>query len=269
VETREPGEIEEVEELEELEELEESEELEELGKNTEAGEGPEEAEDIDEEPGELEELEEEISESPESPAAHPMTGTRIDEIASEIEFAESPPEDDSGEDITMNLDIVSPFDVMTFEPGGEENGDGFPAGPDQGEPGPDSGTPLSANTGDEKKNFNRLPPDEEDLEELAVVSETGLEELDSGGLSYYIYRPFSLAGFRKPAPLKTLSDASVPAGVPANKYPPAGERFIEEREGLHYISDDAFKADGKTEKTLDREFKDLVDSVLGETKGDG
>jgi hypothetical protein len=291
-----PEELEEMEELEELEEPEELEEVdepEELGENAgaagsapplsgrmtaaagfgdsaltrdaPAGKEPEEPEDIDEEPGELEELEEDV---PEGPVAHPMTGTRIDEIASEIEFAESPPEDDSGEDVTMKLDIASPFDLMVFEPG-EEDGGELPAGPEQEEPGPDGDTSSSVNTEGEKKNFNQPPPDEEELEELAVVNETGLEEIGEGSGLSYIYRPFSLAGFRNLTPLKALPDDSSPTAVPSGKDAATGERFIEEREGLHYISDHAFKADGKTGQALNPKFKDLVDSVLGETKGTG
>jgi hypothetical protein len=276
------GELEELEELDELEEPGELEELEELGEDAgdgdpavpagagdtlekaaraEAGEleeldEPAELEELDEEPAELEELDEEpTGESPAGPP--PMTGAWINEIARAIEFADSPEEEDPGEDITMNLDIASPFDLMTFETDGES--DEPPA-----DPGLNTDTSPSANGEDEKKNSLKVPEDkgEEELEELAVVSETGLEELgDRGGA--YIYRPFYVAGFQSPTLLKALPK-DPPESAPSGDRPSSGARVIEEREGLHYISDDAFKADKKIEQALNREFKDLVDSVLGE-----
>ncbi|MDR0997523.1 MAG: hypothetical protein LBL70_00515 [Treponema sp.] len=275
-EPEEPEELEELEELEEepgdmeeLEELEELEEPEESAEDTAAEVSPaktgepeelEELEEPDEEPAELEELEEEPPR--ESPAGPPMTGARIDEIAREIEFADSPPEEDSGEDFAMNLDIASPFDVMTFEPGGETADDDPVSRQDQS--GTDSNV-SSPNPEDEKKNSSQAPADnggEEELEELAVVSETGLEELGGNGGLPYIYPPFRLAGFQNLTLLKVLpNDLSLAEAADAL----AGMRIIEEREGLHYISDGAFKGDRKTEQALNREFKDLVDSVLGET----
>lgn len=253
VETGQGEEFEEVEELEELEELEEI-----SGDAVSAAAGtPAEPEDPDEEPAELEELEEEAPE--ESPAGHPMTGERIDEIAREIEFADSPPEEDSGENFTMDLDIASPFDLMTFEPGEEGEGDSLSAGPDRTDPGRDgSRTPAGAED-EKKKALEALPNNEEELEELSSVNETGLEDLDSSGGLPCIYPPFSLAGFENLTILKILPDDS-----PATSAGVAAAGVIEEREGLHYISKDAFKTDRKTEQTLDREFKELVDSVLGD-----
>jgi hypothetical protein len=114
---------------EELEELEEAEEVEEV-EGTEEAEEVEELEELGEleEAAELEELEEEATEK--GPSGPSMSGARIDEIASEIEFSDSPQtEDDPGEDVPMNLDIASPFDVMSFDdeektdpdPGVQEN----------------------------------------------------------------------------------------------------------------------------------------------------
>jgi hypothetical protein len=275
-----PAETEELEELEELEALEELEEdagdegsagpTETAGKAktpaapeepAELGELEElegEPDELEEEPAELEELEEEPA--GESPAAsHPMTGARIDEIASEIEFSDSPQEEDPGEDVMMNLDIASPFDRMTFE--SDEDGD---------KPSADSGlngdTSSSVDAEDEKKKSQPILKDDgkEELEELAAVSETGLEELDGQGGLPYIYRPFCLTGFQNLTLLKVLPDDSPLSAVrvPANQAPPAGTRVIEEREGLHYISDDTLKTDRKVEQTLNQEFKNLVDSVL-------
>jgi hypothetical protein len=281
----EAGELEELEKLDELEELEEPEELEELEEGAgdegavpaaiteaapeEPGELEEleelegEPEELEEEPAELEELEEEtVGKSP--AGSPPMTGAQIDEIAREIEFADSPQEEESGEDVTMDLDIASPFDLMTFEPDGKN--DELSA-----DPGLDTDASSPVNTEGEKKNSPRILKDdgEEELEELPAVSETGLEELDGQGGLPYIYRPFCLSGFQNLALLKVLPDDSpVPAAkVPVNQGSSAGARVIEEREGLHYISSDAFKADRKIEQGLNREFKDLVDSVLGEKAG--
>ncbi|MDR3191599.1 MAG: hypothetical protein LBT87_00875 [Treponema sp.] len=283
----ETGELEEPEELDELEELDEVEELEEL--EEEAADGgavdppptapapeealaeaaPEEADELEEEPAELEELEEEpAGEGPAEPP--PMTGARINEIASEIEFADSPGEEDTDDAVTMNLDIASPFDLMSFDSDGEADGDEPPAGPDQGESGADAPS-FSVNTEDEKKNSPQPRDDEgdEELEELAVVSETGLEELDSREGLPYIYRPFCLTEFQNIAVLKALPDdaPASTAQAPGNQDSAAGTRLIEEREGLPYISGNAFKADGNMEQTLNREFKDLVDSVLGGRAG--
>jgi hypothetical protein len=238
-------------ELEELEKLENLEELDELG----------------EDPGELEELEEELS--AESPAGSlPMTGAKIDEIASEIEFADSPEEEEPGEDLMMNLDIASPFDLMSFEPGGGVNDGERAAGPDQGEGG--SGTSPFANGEEGEKDSWKSPDDEEgeEIEGLALAGETGLEELKGGGAWYSIYRPFSFAGFQNLTLLKVLPDTlPVPAAQALVSQDPSAVELIEERGGLHYVSDRAFAADMKAEQILNREFKDLVDSVLGEKSG--
>ena len=56
---------------------------------------------------------------------------------------------------------------------------------------------------------------------------------------------------------------SIPENNPPGPYGNQEESaVIEEREGIHYISGEVLESKNETGETLDRDFKDLVDSII-------
>jgi hypothetical protein len=201
---------------------------------------PEEPEEL----GELEELEElepaeepvedvlPVSEAPSAP------GQDINELASEIEFspAPEPAENLSGAD--KDLEIVSPFADIFFD---FSNTDTEEADPGEGAGGEGEASPKKGPRA--KLNAGRDPSGDS----------AGLEEMGNKFSMSLVYRSFFQG--KTPAPdFLELQEDSPPE--------PAGEEaVIEEWDGLHFISP-AVLARENAEENLDREFKNLVDSLL-------
>jgi hypothetical protein len=70
-----------------------------------------------------------------------------------------------------------------------------------------------------------------------------------------MYHPFFAEDKHDPELLMAGDDSFEDTGSPEND-------IIEERDGIHYISDSAFVRNADTEKVLNSEFKKLVDSVV-------
>jgi len=227
-------EVEEIEGLEELEELEELEDVEDI-EDVEELEDVEDVEDIEDVEELMEPVEEDnlegrgIAMGPTygpSGAHPPVSDVDIAVVASQIEFApDNEPELTEDELIEQDLEIVSPFSAMLYdfsEPGADEDLDeDVSKTPD---PGPES-------------------------------SDMGLELKENRGLPL-INDPFSgMTGRKEIVTLEALSESEDEITIETGKM---GE-IIEEREGVHYISQDALGTE--KEADLDRDFKDLVDSV--------
>ncbi|GHU88280.1 hypothetical protein FACS189476_05130 [Spirochaetia bacterium] len=76
------------------------------------------------------------------------------------------------------------------------------------------------------------------------MNSTGLIEVPRKGMPLF-FRPFLFMSNQRPKILKALDD-----------------EVIQERDGVHFISNSVFESGKDMEKNLDSEFKNLVDSVL-------
>ncbi|GHT55194.1 hypothetical protein FACS1894109_01280 [Spirochaetia bacterium] len=76
------------------------------------------------------------------------------------------------------------------------------------------------------------------------MNSTGLIEVSRKGMALFS-RPFLFMSNQRPKILKALEDD-----------------VIQERDGVHFISDSVFEFGKDMEKNLNSEFKNLVDSVL-------
>ena len=233
------GDIEELEELEDVEEAEEIEELEEL-----------------EEP---------------SPHTHPGTGPDQDylaNVASEIEFSPVPEIDNPwDESLDDDLVIVSPFSNMFtgFSISSEDefgfsrddsdsdlesnsDSDQNRVDSESGESSPDSSpadSPSPTVEDEEKKNriLNETP---------ANISEENLEVLLP-----VIYKPFQ--GLPKSMDVETLEALPFDESEGTDT---EDSGIIREREGIHYINSDALENSNGIEVEINRDFKNLVDSII-------
>jgi hypothetical protein len=199
-----------------------------------------------EEPEELEELEEleeaeEVEELDTAEDVLPLTegpsapGQDIDELAREIEFSPTPEPEENLSEANEDLEIVSPFADIFFDFSNtdteEADQEDFAGG--GGDSPPKKGPQAKLKEGRDPSG------DSADLEEMGNKFTMSL-----------VYRSFFQG--KTPAPDFLEAPLSEPAGE---------DPVIEERDGLHFVSQ-AVLAPEKVEENLDREFKNLVDSLL-------
>ena len=217
--------IQKIEDAELVEEAEEIEELEELEKF-------EEAEEVEEllEPEEEDEVagEESAEETTTEPPAHPpISEVDLAAVASQIEFSpDNEPEIADDEPMGQDLEIVSPFSAMLYD--------------------------FSESGSDEEPESSAMDADAIDVE---MKENRGLPLIND---------PFSaMAGQTEVENLEALPEREDELIIETGEIGEMGEietgEIIEEREGVHYISQDALGTE--TEAVLDPDFKDLVDSV--------
>jgi hypothetical protein len=195
---------------------------------------------------ELEELDESAEGIPagEAPAPSPqrMSGLDLANLASQIEFSELPVEE--GEDTApeKEVEIVSPFATMLSDFSAEE----APAeGGEKKKPAGKKATIQRA----QNSQKNQKAPENAGPETVSIQH----------GMSV-LYKPFVYTCVSDPEPLESLPDED---DAPEILTLEDGEPdVIEEHEGVHYISKEALSPDTETEKNLNPDFKNLVDSVI-------
>ena len=220
-----------LEELEELEELDETEELEAFTLEEIA----------DEEPTPASETRKDISEED------------LKNLASQIEFAadivpEAPEMEATEEELDEFLEIVSPFSAMNFDFSSEDNNDD-----------------ITAELFEESflEEISEQPPEkeEENWENVEMTAEDessdqeGLIQIANRGLPV-IAKPFNIsANTNEIESLEPISSTE-------DKTTSDNNGVIEEREGVHYISEDVLEPNPKTVPGLNKEFKELVNSII-------
>ncbi|MDR2110587.1 MAG: hypothetical protein LBP32_04695, partial [Spirochaetaceae bacterium] len=183
----------------------------------------------DEEVGELEDLEgEDLEDEPgkdESPAPARAPRDVLADLASEIEFS-APKEPETGEEIdNRQVEIVSPFATMLSDFNPIQDGD------------------SPAETSRKKKPRKIL---------------SKLEELDAGYPMALVYKPFS-----GQETVNAELNGTPETGEPEkNVEPGPPDTVIEERDGIHYVNENILNPSKETEKKLDPDFKNLINSVL-------
>jgi len=247
---------------------------------------------------ELEELEDTTAFEDNSESGKPQAAT-IEEMASQIEFS-STPETDLQEDVTVHedLEIVSPFSTMLSDFSGSDGienihdeGETVPEFPedtpdntpeeipeeilgeietvealDSEEPelllSPEPATEAqpdqdSAPEEDEKKNIipsqflNEDSKDQRPDENDSEPQDASLVEDTNKGLSL-VYKPFGAD--ENIETLETLGEENESGSI--------DEGVIEEREGVPYISGDVLDTDDGTSEKIDKNFKNLIDSII-------
>jgi hypothetical protein len=188
---------------------------------------------LPEEPEEVEELAEE------QPAEHEEEPEELSEVE-ELEELDEEPSVPSGDDLQQLASKIE-FSASVSETEGEE-----PIKEDLEIVSPFS-TMLS--------NFSFSGEDEERLsgenEETSAEADISAGEPGDSSIGR---RYFSATGKEKIDELETVPDGNEKTG------PEQKAEAIEEREGVHYVNDDAMKPDN--ENHMDRDFKDLVDSII-------
>ena len=207
-------------------------------------------------------------------------------LASVIEFSQNPESESSGDEIIHeDLEVVSPFSTMlsnlnvshTDEDTGNEEEvteieeedletlEEIPELSAEEEEGsdqalsdsrdkstdsqdPESLLPINNDEGEKK---NRLTNKPRDLPENMYIKE---------GL---VYKPFGFSGETDIETLEALpdKDEELPIITDESDNPEKAD-IIEEREGVHYISGNALNPGTETTASLNRDFKNLVDSVI-------
>ena len=230
---------------------------------------------MEEDAVELEELgEEEDTEEPQNtPPDDP--GINIDNLASQIEFSPII-EQDKTEDYKLHDDfeIVSPFATILFD-FSTNSDEGYlqPAGeeslaeeiPEEISDSPVLSTgKVSEDEGSPTEEMEYLAPAEEETSEKTGLddnsTDAALEEDEniSDGISV-IYKPFYESTGDKD--IETLE--ALPGDDGNNEEECADiVDIIEEREGIHYISKDVLNTETESNANLDRDFKNLVDSII-------
>ncbi|MDR1863149.1 MAG: hypothetical protein LBQ67_04420 [Treponema sp.] len=175
---------------------------------------------------ELEEIEEpeELEElEMDEPAAAPES--TIAALASQIEFSPLPETDDAEQEQESleELEIVSPFATMLSNFSEEDHQESIT----------DPEDPT-----DEKENFDRGRRE-------YGPGFSYLEVLDGGGQTSLVYKPFMDGGTGNPPALEI--------------YMP---EIIVERNGVSYVNEYILEPDQTPEEPLNRDFKELIDSVL-------
>ncbi|MDR3139884.1 MAG: hypothetical protein LBT95_09490, partial [Treponema sp.] len=161
----------------------------------------------------------------------------MNDMASEIEFGFLPELEEDIPEGEEDLEIVSPFaDIFS---------DFSDAGGETEKQAPEKEPPEN----------NREPSgDNSKKSPQAKINKAGLEELENNSAMSLISKPFLFENRLNPEYLETLED-SAPAALPA-------EEVIEERDGLPFINQASFYPPEDAGDIQDREFKDLVESVL-------
>jgi len=247
-----PADAEEVlEEIEAIEELVEAEVL-------EAIEELDTAEEIEEIEA-LEEADEVIPVSDESRAQRPSL-IDLANLASQIEFA--PESESETDEIQMqeDLEIVSPFSTMLSE---LSKADLFNLSEDDiehlSEDGNNLNTDLAEESEDEKKKHQKRDRTElnSDASNHGVSAHGVSAEGTLKGSGDFVFplfsKPFINTGKSKVENLEVISESK--AAIP-------DEEVIKEREGIHYINGDVLSTEKKADEEIDKDFKDLVDSII-------
>jgi hypothetical protein len=207
------------------------------------------AADDTEEPEDLEELEEleEVEELDTAEEAEPpaegtsVPGQDLDELAREIEFSSTPEPEDDVAGVDDDLEIVSPFADIFLDFSGMDMEDLST-----------EKEPAEREEGSSPENTGRKP--QAKTNKQADDPGNGLEELGNPFGMSLVYRSFFQGNNQTPEFLTVQEDP-----LPGSAEIPA-ETVIEERGGLHFINQTLLYAPEET--GLDREFKNLVDSVL-------
>jgi hypothetical protein len=197
-------------------------------------------------------------------------------LASQIEFSpeivqESPADDSFRED----LEVVSPFSTILSRLDDDGNFSFFAPGENK-EEGADSedtvsfGEDSSALDEPASESENAGEP-EAALEEISEplpldsVDDELKDDADSAkGLSIISMPFFGMPANGDIRSLEVLpeDDDNDPELIVEEIEPVDVENVIEEREGVHYVSEDAAKPSPETAASLNREFKNLVDSII-------
>ena len=222
--------------------------LEELGGLEEAGEQG------DEEAG---------AESPPSGEQSRSEHINLDRLASQIEFSPTV-EQDTHEDTSIREDfeIVSPFATLLFDFSGADDDIPLTGLDDENDEAIDVIEEITeAPADDSKEEIEYLNPvDEEDGKDSSQDEsrDATLEEdkNTTQGISV-VYRPFFEVSDH--GSFETLE--ALP-GENGEEEEAEVVDIIEEREGIHYINQGVLKPVPEAAMTLDKDFKDLVDSII-------
>lgn len=90
---------------------------------------------------------------------------------------------------------------------------------------------------------------------------------------FLMHRPFLYTDFSDPQDLESLPDdfeEKQPESLPPKEEDANTEddvSIIEEHEGVHYINQEILNPDPQTEKDLNPDFKNLVNSVIKQGRG--
>ena len=155
-------------------------------------------------------------------------------LASEIEFSSGPEEESTEDDsIEHDLEIVSPFSAML---------DDFTDTIDYEDSSIGEET-LEQIFGPSDENKNNSANDEP-AQNVEIIQNLGQQ---------LITKPFDTVGKKKIETLEALHEEQSSTGR---------SNVIKEKEGLPFISADALNPDEREEKFINRDFKNLVDSVI-------
>jgi len=225
---------------------EEIEELEELGDAEEVAENREkvQAEVASEEP---------VSE-------HTDSKTTIEKLASQIEFSPIP-EPENTEDVIFHEDfeVVSPFSSMLFDFSDFEDQESPPSGQVK----ENTAKEESIRENDEDIEFLDVADTEETREESQVPDElteiTLEEDKNINKRLFMISKSFlDVAGN---SDIETLE--ALPGEIETlEALPDDVDEIITEKEGIPYISKEALSSDSEQDVSINKEFKNLVDSII-------
>ena len=178
----------------------------------------------------------------------------IEKLASQIEFSpvieQESPEDDSLHD---DFEIVSPFATILFDFSMPADRDAESSGEEKEKQEAEEPAPINEEVefldtvDDEEKNNTQDNLKNAELEENVNITQ---------GVSL-IYKPFFQVtddkGLEALEALPGENDEDTNIGT---------LDIIEEREGVHYISNDALNSDSGQDVPINKDFKNLVDSVI-------
>ena len=157
-------------------------------------------------------------------------------LASEIEFSPEPEPESTGDDsIEKDLEIVSPFSAMLDDFTDTVDYDISSIGEDTLE--------QIFGPADEEGNSS---PNNDSGQEVETILDKGQQ---------IVTKPFNTTSKNKVETLQTLNEGQGQKGK---------GNVIKEKEGLPFVSADALNLDEKEEGFINRDFKNLVDSVIKE-----
>jgi hypothetical protein len=224
----------------------------------------------EDEPMELEELEEleeldQPAEGASPPVSPEMNTMDLANLASQIEFSSGPPkEEEEDTALEKELEIVSPFATMLSD-FSDDRDDGTAAEPFFQEETAENSSKTEPS--DSTKEGEKKKPEDEKQVAAVKRSESGLETLQVQQGMSLMYTPFSYPVFSDPQDLESLSGdlKENPETGPPGEDEDAdtgGSNIIEEHEGVHYINREILNPGPKTEKALNPDFENLVNSVM-------
>jgi hypothetical protein len=172
------------------------------------------------------------------------------ELASQIEFGTvGETATDDGEAPAVDLDVSSPFDVLSFEtPSFSPDDDAAATAGGQDAAGHEDIAPIG---GEDANAANAAAGKKKQQIELARNNSGLLEITEEGGLPF-IYQPFTFQGNSKPQILRPIDE---PDGEP-----------IHEQNGVHLIDNEVLVNPQENAQKLDPKFLNLVESILNKDK---